>query len=299
MVVTPESVTYSSDGLRIAADFYPAALAEPGPAIAFCPGYTGTRANPMYARWVGPLTEGGYSVLVPDYRGWGDSEGTVGAIYPLEQTRDVRAGLSYLESRPEVDPARLGVVGVSFGGGHAAHIAGVDSRVRAAVSIFGVGDGRSWLRGMRREYEWQEFISNLDEYERRAAATAHSERVDPTEGIMIASPERLTLKGRGSKNTTPLDCARAIIEYRPASVSADISPRAMLWMCMSDDPVVPPEQSRLMYEAALEPKRLVILPGRMHYEGYERHQATIVREILDWLERYLSPDRSVVTTGNG
>lgn len=295
-----ERVTYFSDGLRIVADFYPPHHPQgAAPAIAFCPGFTGTRLNPMYRRWVDPLTEAGYAVLVPDYRGWGESEGPAGAIYPLQQVRDVRAGISYLETRTDVDSERLGVVGVSFGGGHASYIAGVDDRVRAGVSIFGVGDGRLWLRGMRREYEWQDLLTRLAEYDRRCVLSGESERVDPTDEIMIASPERRALKGSGSAQTTPLDCAGAIMEYRPADVSAAISPRAMLWMCMSGDPVVPPAQSQLMYAAAAEPKRLVVLPGQMHYEGYERYQVTIVREVLGWLERYLSADLPMVIAGNG
>ena len=54
-----------------------------------------------------------------------------------------------------------------------------------------------------------------------------------------------------------------------------------------------------MFEAAAEPKRLVVLSGRMHYEGYERHQAIIVREIFAWLEKYLAADVPVTIVGKG
>ena len=46
---------------------------------------------------------------------------------------DARSGLSYLESRSDVDPARLGVVGFSSGGKAAIYLAAIDDRVRAAV----------------------------------------------------------------------------------------------------------------------------------------------------------------------
>lgn len=46
---------------------------------------------------------------------------------------DLRRGLDYLASRPDVDPARLGYFGNSYGGAQGALLVGVDDRIRAAV----------------------------------------------------------------------------------------------------------------------------------------------------------------------
>jgi hypothetical protein len=52
-----------------------------------------------------------------------------------------RRGLTFLQSRPEVDPARLGVYGHSMGGRLTTHLTGIDPRVKAAVpSCGGSGD---------------------------------------------------------------------------------------------------------------------------------------------------------------
>src|SRR5690606_24861587 len=48
-------------------------------------------------------------------------------------TWDGIRALDYLESRPEVDPERLGVTGISGGGTQTSYIAAVDQRVRAAA----------------------------------------------------------------------------------------------------------------------------------------------------------------------
>lgn len=260
-----EDVTLYSHGTRLSVSYYrPASVTGRAPGLVFCPGFTGTRANPLYEIFLEPLTAAGYGVLVPDYRGWGQSEGEPGAIFPLDQVEDVRTGLSYLETRDDVAPNRLGLFGISCGGGNATYATGVDERVRAAVSVFGVGDGAAWLRGMRREYEWRELLRELAEDRRERALTGRGRTVDPTEEIMVASPERRALKGGGTRIRTPLACADAIMDYRPVDVAARIAPRAMLWVCAAGDPVVPAEQTRRMYEAAGEPKKLVVLPAEAH-----------------------------------
>jgi hypothetical protein len=140
---------------------------------------------------------------------------------------------------------------------------------------------------MRRESEWWEYRKELEEDRKVRARDGAGREVDPTEGIMVSSPERRALKGSGNPARSPLACADAILDYRPVDVAGRIAPRAMMWLCLSGDPVVPSDQSRWMYEAAAEPKRLVVLPGDQHYAGYERFQTVIVSHSLDWFGRYL------------
>jgi cephalosporin-C deacetylase-like acetyl esterase len=60
-----------------------------------------------------------------------------------------RRGLTFLQSRPEVDPARLGVYGHSMGGRLTTQLAGIDARVKAAVpSCGGSGDLTASLEEM-------------------------------------------------------------------------------------------------------------------------------------------------------
>ena len=234
----------------------------------------------------------GYSVLLFDYRGWGDSEGERGFLYPLMQVEDIRSGLTFLEMRDDVDPDRLGLFGVSFGGANASYVAGVDPRVRCTVSVSGIGDGALWLRRMRREYEWVEFLGEVAEDRRMRVRTGNARLVDPTDAIMIPTPERrqTTVKGNvpmQAPTATPFACAEAIIDYRPVDVVHRIAPRAILWACVEHDAVVPPEHSEMMYARAGEPKRLVRLRGSTHYQAYVDLFDRIRDEALAWYAAHL------------
>ncbi|HOX02837.1 MAG TPA: prolyl oligopeptidase family serine peptidase [Candidatus Paceibacterota bacterium] len=54
-------------------------------------------------------------------------------------------GLDYLASRPDVDPNRLGVTGISGGGAATFWIAAADDRVRVAVPVSGMADLASYV----------------------------------------------------------------------------------------------------------------------------------------------------------
>ena len=54
---------------------------------------------------------------------------------------DTKHALSFLATRPEVEPGRIGLLGASFGAAVAVYTAGVDPRVAACISAGGWGDG--------------------------------------------------------------------------------------------------------------------------------------------------------------
>jgi len=81
---------------------------------------------------------------------------------------DLRRAFDLLESRPEVDRARLGYVGHSYGAQWGAILAAVDKRMKAAVLVGGVPDMESILMGddpdlraMREAYSKEEMEAYL------------------------------------------------------------------------------------------------------------------------------------------
>jgi dienelactone hydrolase len=59
---------------------------------------------------------------------------------------DARRALDYLETRAEVDPSRLGMIGHSLGGQETLFTTALDTRIRAAVSSCGFGSLRTLKR---------------------------------------------------------------------------------------------------------------------------------------------------------
>ena len=174
------------------------------------------------------LSNEGYVTLRFDYRGFGESEGPRHRLIPLEQIEDIRNGLTFLGTRDEVDPERLAIWGTSFGGAHATYAAAVDDRVRCIVSVVGVGDGERWLRCLRREWEWQAFLNELEEDRDQRVRTGQSRRVHPYH-IMETTPEgwefwKETVAANPIRGEVemPLECADAIIEYKPETVAHEM-----------------------------------------------------------------------------
>ena len=57
----------------------------------------------------------GIGVFAYDKRGTGESEGDP-HLFGWDAQPDITGALDYLESRPDVDPDRIGLYGTSFGG---------------------------------------------------------------------------------------------------------------------------------------------------------------------------------------
>jgi uncharacterized protein len=93
------------------------------------------------------LAEAGYGVLAPDLRGEGASDGSA-MDFGWHGDADIAAAVDHLTRQPEVDPRRIGVVGISLGGMQAIGAAGSDRRIAAVVAegvIRRVAEDLAWL----------------------------------------------------------------------------------------------------------------------------------------------------------
>ena len=86
------------------------------------------------------LTRNGFAVLRYDKRGVGASEGDYGKATTFEFADDARAGIKYLESRPEIDSQSIGIIGHSEGALIAPMIAAEkDSHLSSIILMGGFG----------------------------------------------------------------------------------------------------------------------------------------------------------------
>lgn len=105
-----ETVSFATDdGVTIRGWYVPS---RNGAAVMVVHGSGGARIRPLdHARM---LISAGYGVLLYDTRGHGESGGTTNAL-GWEGDRDARAALAYLSDRDDVEPGRVGILGLSMG----------------------------------------------------------------------------------------------------------------------------------------------------------------------------------------
>jgi len=84
-----------------------------------------------------------------------------GLTWPGVVTRDDMRTIDYLVSRPEVDPDRIGCVGVSMGGHRSLFLAGLDDRIAAACVTGFMSTVRPMIRAHLETHSFVHFVPHL------------------------------------------------------------------------------------------------------------------------------------------
>ena len=137
---------FVSRGDRCAADLFLPDGVERPPVVVMGHGLAALRTFGLepYAR---RFVDAGMAVLRFDYRGFGDSQGTPRQLVDHRRhLQDWAAAVEHVRALPEVDGARVGLWGSSYGGGHVLRTAARDVRVAAAVVQVPFVDGLATLR---------------------------------------------------------------------------------------------------------------------------------------------------------
>ncbi len=148
--VAHENVQFStSDGLRLKGWYIPS---RNGAAVISFPGRASSQERAKL------LARHGYGVLLFDRRGEGESEGDPN-LFGWQGERDIHAAVAFLKSRRDVDPGRIGGIGLSVGGEMMIEAAAESTELKAIVS-----EGAS-SRSVRDELAnpgggWSEIIGN-------------------------------------------------------------------------------------------------------------------------------------------
>ena len=231
------------------------------------------------------LDELGYATLRFDMPGCGESEGEKGRLICLEQIGAVSEALNMLARQPQIDPARIGVIGSSFGAAVAVYAGGVDSRIAAVISSGGWGHGERKFRGQHPTPEaWAAFTAMLEEGKRHRAQSGQSLMV-PRYDIVPIPPEMRGHLAAGSVQMFPAETAQSMYDFRAEDVVGKIAPRPLLLLHSANDHVTPTEQSVAMFERAGEPTELHLFADTDHFmfaEGNTR----VRRVVQDWLAAY-------------
>lgn len=241
--ISHEDITFeTSDGLSLSGWYVPSGN---GAAIVVFPASGRSEGHEhvaMFARH-------GYGVLIFDPRGTGESEGDP---YRWGAERDVEAAIDYLRSRPDVDPDRIGGLGLSLGGELMLETASETDALKAVVSE---GAGIRSIREQMVKSGPAMWVS-LPFWATETAATAIFSNQLPPPNLR--------------------DCV------------ARISPRPV-FLIYSGHPVGGEELNADFYDAAGQPKTIWKIPEASHTGGLDARPEEYEQRVVGFFDDALQP----------
>lgn len=135
--VTVERVEFKNRfGITLAADLYkPKGVEGPMPALAVSGpfGAVKEQSSGLYAQ---TMAERGFLTIAFDPSYTGESGGEPRYVAsPDINTEDFSAAVDFLSLRSDVDPERIGIIGICGWGGMALNAAAIDTRIKATVTV--------------------------------------------------------------------------------------------------------------------------------------------------------------------
>jgi len=230
------------------------------PLVVFPHGGPAARDEPGFDWWAQAMASRGYAVLQVNFRGsagfgWEHLSAGFGQWGRKMQT-DLSDGVAHLAAQGVVDPARVCIVGASYGGYAALAGAALEPDVyRCAASVAGLSD-------LKRFVDWAADRGGAD-------------------------TRRWWNRFMGAENGRD----PVLAAYSPA-LHADKVKAPVLLVHGRDDTVVPLEQSRVMAEAlqrAGKPVELVVQAGEDHWLSQADTRLAMLQAVVAFLEKHNPP----------
>jgi uncharacterized protein len=207
----------------------------------------------------------GYVALRFDYRGCGESGGERGRVIPLEEVEDARNALTYMTTRPEVDPARIALCGSSLGAGVAVYAGGIDQRVAAVILENGLGNGERIIRSMHTPESWAKFMQLMADGIHHREATGQSMMVHRFDIFEMPKELQVNLTSNDSLMQFTAETAVGFFMFRPEEMIAKIAPRPVLILHSARDRVCNFEEAFSLMRLAKPPIELHLIDGADHF----------------------------------
>lgn len=135
---TTKKVAFESQNQTLAGDLYLPDDYEDGnklPGVVVTGAWT-TVKEQMPATYAVELADRGYAALVFDFRGWGESEGSIRFLEdPKRKTEDINAAANYLVTRPEVDGDKVAGLGICASAGYMSDAATSNPNIKSLALV--------------------------------------------------------------------------------------------------------------------------------------------------------------------
>ncbi len=273
-------VVFESAGQRLVGDLYLPEGHEPGtrlPAV-IVTGAWMTVKEQMPARYAAELADRGYAALAFDFRGWGQSEGAQRQFEsPTLKTADIAAAAAYLATRPEVDAARIGGLGICASAGYMAGAVAASPHLRSMALV------APWLHDaaiVDQVYGGREGVARLIATARDAAAgfaRTGAQMLVPAasttdrHAVMFQAPY-YTERGRGLipewRNEFDLASWEGWLSFDASSLAPRLGDKPVA--LVHSDAAAIPQGARSFYGRLTGPKRELWLADVSQFDFYDR-----------------------------
>ncbi|MGP4019921.1 alpha/beta hydrolase [Saccharopolyspora sp. 5N708] len=298
-------VTFLSAGMKIAGHLYTPEDAA-GPRAALVVGHPGSsvkeQASGLYAR---RLAEQGFVTLAFDAAHQGESEGEPrGLEDPAQRIEDIKAAVSFLTTRDEVDPDRIGMLGICASGGYGLAATATEHRIKALGTVSAVDVARQFRLGADGTQDPAVIQGMLDAAAAARTAEARGEGVqtfdlfpDTEEEARAGGPH--VYEGweyyctpraghpRSAKSLTwsSVDRIATFDAFRSVDL---IAPRPLLMIVGRE--AVTSWMSVEAFQKAVGPKELHWIEGAVHNDLYDKDEyvTPAVAKLTDFFRGHLS-----------
>lgn len=285
------------------------------PMIIMAFGFSGLKAMGL-DKFAESVTAAGLGALVYDHRGFGNSTGDPAReVDPWIQVADMRDVTTFASTLEGVDPARIGLWGTSYAGGHAIVVSATDRRIRCAVAQVPFVSGKASIEGLVPSYLRPAWFARLEEEQRSRLAGAEPTyvpvAVDQEEqakgepyrlgSVDVREPGFAWLREAGEaasyENSVTLTSYDLLRGYQPGDYIERVSPTPFPMIVGDDDQVCMTDAQLDGFNRAREPKELC-LQRSGHHDVYWRRFDEAALATRDWFAQHLlSQHRSAADAG--
>lgn len=234
------------------------------------------------------LARAGFAALVFDAAYQGESEGEPrGMENPFQRAEDIKSAVTYLTTRDDIDPDRVGALGICASGGYVPYAAQTDHRIKGVATVSAVDMGSVIREGLGRTQDPAILKALLDQAGAARTAEARGAAPELVAWIPGNAEELLETASRQFRETFEFYCTprghhpRAVqgwvlrsvdqlAQYDSYALIELISPRPLLMIAGSEA-----ESAYFSREAiaqAAEPKELVVIDGATHIDLYDKDE---------------------------
>lgn len=265
-------VSFTSEGIALAGTLHLPARGAGGqvPGVAVTGPFTGVR-DQVAGTYARQLARAGFAAVAFDHRGFGDSGGRRWHEDSQGKLADLRAAVSFLQSRPEVDGDRIGVLGVCLGGGYAVRAASQDPRVRAVAGVAGGYSSPAWFAAQLGPPAYRAaltaFLAGYDEYIPAVAPDGGEAAMAGDEPYAYYGTDRS--RSRRWVNKVTRGSLHSLMTFDALGAAPLLAQTPLLIVHGKADAFCAPELAAALHEQTPGDKEIVWLDSSLHIDLYD------------------------------